>query len=482
MNKEEKEIFEMQRRPEERAQDMLKRDGAVGTTGDEIYRDEILPHHTDIKDPPTIALHLLAKNAESVIERLLSNVGPYISEVVAAINDTTDDTMKIIESWCKEHNKRCDLTEVTYEKFPGLYIMDVPETYQVGRPLCGETLGGPFTGSPILADWATARNIVWEKCTADWRLFLDADDVMVDPQNLWGLCLALEENHVDMALTRYNWAVDELDRPRGASFRERIARNKEEIRWIYPIHEVLWGSMKHAFIKGSCITIDKRDSAGEGIRIPGRNFKILYQFARTHDWEIGSRMMLQLAEAGKMMPEFVQEAVRIYLERSDWLEERGWAYRLLGEMFESLGKWPEAAYNYELALKEHPGTKAAFSLCRARYNEGKFLEAIAAYEEGLLHQAVLQVVDDGPLYADMSKILVADAHYRIWSTMDEGDEKEARLSKALEVLKAARSTFPKVAALEVLEEEMRSKKQPRPLHIQSQEPEAGSQKIEEVSP
>lgn len=412
------------------------------------------PEEFKPEDVPKVALHGLFKNAEGVIGRLLDNVGPYISEVVCSLNDCSDDTEKILRSWGKEHGKRVDITPITYESNPELYILDVPETYAGGRALCGEKFGGPFSEKPILADWSAARNFAWERCKADWKLFLDADDILQDPESIWGLCDVLAVHRVDLALTRYHWAVNAQGMPRGTSYRERITSSSENIRWIYPIHEVLYGSTKHVFVDGNVVAIDKRDSEGKDIRIPGRNFKILYHFARSHDWDVAPRTILQLAEAGKPMPFFVREAIRVYLERSTWLEERAWAYRLEGETYEAEGDWAGASKCYENAISEHPSAKAAFALCRSKYHEGKFEGAVAAYQIGQEHQAVvLQVLDDGPLYADMSKILVADAKWRL------GD-KEGALAMVAE----ARKAFPRLAPLAALEDDIKKDKNPPPLH------------------
>jgi tetratricopeptide (TPR) repeat protein len=370
----------------------------------------------------------------------------------------------MLRSWGKQHSKRVDITLVTYQNHPELYIIDEPATYNVGRSLCGENFGGPFTGGPILADWSAARNLVWDRTTADWKLFLDADDVLEDPYSIWGICEVLKANRVDLGLAKYHWAVNADGQPRGASYRERITSASENIRWIYPIHEVLYGSTKHAFIDGNLVAIDKRDSAGKDIRIPGRNFKILYQFAKSHDWDVGSRMMLQLAEAGKPMPLFVREAISVYLERSTWLEERAWAYRLLGETYEQEGDFTRASEHYEQALKEHPGNKAAFALCRSRYHEGRFRECISAYEEGMKHSQILQVIDDGPLYVDISKILVADAWWRL-----------GNIKKALEMVKLARVAFPKLAPLAALAADIEAGKTPPDLH-----PEVMEEAVEET--
>jgi tetratricopeptide (TPR) repeat protein len=456
----------------EREEEVVSPEATVKVEND-IVQNEAIKHAADFKSPPSVALHLLAKNAESVIGRLLANVGPYLSEVVVALNDTSDDTKKILESWGREHGKRVDITEVTAESHPDLYILDTQSTYDVGRSLCGENFMGPFTEQPILADWSGIRNLAWEKCEADWRLFMDADDEMEDPEAIWGICASLAEHRADLALSKYAWAVNEDGRPRGASYRERIARNIPEIRWIYPIHEVIHGHMRHAFIDGNLRVTDHRDSSGEGIRIPGRNFKILYEFARRNDWEISSRMMLQLAEAGRPMPEFVRESIRVYLTRSSWGEERGWAFRLLGETYEAEEEWSKASACYVDALAEHPGTKAAFALCRSRYHEGLFTECAAAYEEGMRHSQIMQLVDDGPLYMDMSKILVADALYRLGAK-----------EKAIALVKVAREAFPKCEPLKVLEEEMIAGKPPRPLHPEVSElaEEAADEAADEVSP
>ena len=105
---------------------------------------------------PQVSLHLLVKNGESCVGRLLANVGPYIDEIVAVVNDTTDLTIQILREYAAARGPEfnLDIVEVTHESHPELYIMDVPETYLVGRPLASEMYVGPFTGSPVLADWA----------------------------------------------------------------------------------------------------------------------------------------------------------------------------------------------------------------------------------------------------------------------------------------------------------------------------------------
>lgn len=368
---------------------------------------------------PTVSLHLLAKNGESCVGRLLDNVGPYIDEVVVVLNDTTDDTQAIIEKFCTENDKDCRIVSVTAETHPQLYIQDTKVTYEVGRSLGGESFGGPYMEAPILADWSAIRNLGWDLCTKDWRLFLDVDDVVQDPESIPGLCRLLEDNHVELAATKYYFHVDEQGRPMGSSYRERLAVRSRDIRWIYPIHEVLAGTSKIAHIDGNLIVRDMRDNVGTNIRIPGRNFKVLYHHAREADWEVASRTVVNLIMEVRYMWKlpgmmaFATQLLGLYMSRSTWKEERGWALAMVGEMFEREGEYDQAIELYGRSLQEHPGAKTAFRMCRAYYSKGDWRSCVDVYKIGCEHKNVHQVLDDGPLFEDMSKILVAWSHYKL---------------------------------------------------------------------
>lgn len=260
-----------------------------------FYKQASIPRPEQLTGSrPTVSLFVLAKNAESCIGRLLNNIGPYIDEVVMVLNDTTDGTEELVRQYCSDNKKELILENVTRESHPHLYILDVPETYKSGRSLCGEEFTGPYTSQMILAKWSDIRNLLWNKCTKEWRLFLDADDVVVDPECLPGLCQILNDNGVENARTAYYFSVDDDGRPKGSSLRERLAVNKPYIHWIYDIHEVLTGTQRIAHIEGNFIVRDMRDNIGSEVRIPGRNFKILYHQARQADWEVSPRTLVNL--------------------------------------------------------------------------------------------------------------------------------------------------------------------------------------------
>jgi glycosyltransferase involved in cell wall biosynthesis len=420
--------------------------------GQSPIRDVVLATPSEISpaNRPQISLHLLVKNGESCVGRLIENVGPFLDEVVVVLNDTTDATEDVLlSSICKVEDtigRRIELhiLRVTAETHPEFYIQDVPSTYDVGVPLTGETYSGPFTGKPLLADWAGIRNLGWERCSRPWRLFLDADDLVIDPECLPGLCLALEANDIDLACSRYVFSpAPDGAGARGDSYRERLARNCDYLLWQGITHEVLRGSYHTANLDGSLAVHDLKDSTGEGIRVPGRCFKVLYHHARSVGWDnVMPRELIYLAmECRDSMPRLARAALELYLQKSLWPEERAWARVMLGEIFEKRDEYETASASYEAALREHPGSKAAFRLCRSRFHEGKWRQAIEAYETGVANKVVLQLLDNGPRLEHMSKILVSVCYEELGNT-----------TKAYQFASEAIEVFPDNSALRMLQE------------------------------
>jgi hypothetical protein len=413
-------------------------------SGNPFHRDIVLrrPEDFGMGERPQVSLHLLVKNGESCIGRLLANVGPYIDEIVAVVNDTTDRTVPILCDYAESRGEgfRLDVVDVTHGTHPELYIQDVPETYMVGRPLAGEVYVGPFTGGPVLADWAAIRNLGRVRCTKPWILFLDADDVVQDPESIPGLCWLMQQGGIELGCSRYVYGVREDGRSQAESYRERLFRNLPHISWVGICHEILSGQQKTAHLAGNLVVHDMKDSRGEGIRIPGRCLKILYQHARANDWNVSPRGLLYLAqEARADYPDLALASLDRYLDLSLWPEERAWASCMIGEIHESREDYAGASEWYTRALAEHPSSKAAFRLCRSRFHQCMWQGCVDAFRLGVSNGAVLQLLDNGPVYEDMSRILVASAL-----------EKIGRLPESVEMCRTAVAAFPHNSHLGVM--------------------------------
>jgi glycosyltransferase involved in cell wall biosynthesis len=406
-------------------------------------------------DRPRISLHLLVKNGESCVPRLLENVGKYVDEVVAVVNDTTDRTVEVLEAYARQRRDgdrplRLEVVEVTSGSHPQYYLIDEDSTYEVGESLTGESCPGPFTGRPLLADWSAARNLGWRRCTMPWILILDADDVVTDPESIWGLVEVLESRGVEMATSRYVYDITGDGSSRSESYREKLVRNLPHISWTEPVHEVLRGSKKTAHVQGNLVVRDLKDNAGKDVRVPGRNFKVLYHHARSRGWRVSPRVLIYLAlESRASMPVFATELVERYLASSTWPEERAWACSLAGEIAEEGRDFAGASAWYERSLSEYPGSKSAHRLCRTRFREGKWREVVDAYEVAVANQPVLQLLDGGPAYANTSKILVAAALEKM-GNVSSGD-----LARALVFIEEAVAAFPGNTNLELLRDQIK---------------------------
>lgn len=428
--------------------------------GDSLLQDIKLraPEDFGPGERPTVSLHLLVKNGESCLPRLLMNLGPYLDEVVAVVNDTTDGTVGVLRDFVREQGERegrppvgLKIFEVTSGSHPHLYLLDEAETYARGPALAGEVLDVPLTGRPLLADWAGARNIGWSECTSDFILFLDSDDELLDPRAIPGVCDLMNRQGIDLVATRYRYAVGPDGRTYSDSYRERIARNRAGISWQGVTHEVLRGSKRTAYVDGNLVVVDHKDSLGIDVRIPGRCLKVLYHHGRSNNWQVDARTFLYLGQEAKVcQPELAAASLERYLDLSSWPEERAWACSMMGEIHEAAERYPEASGWYERALCEHPGSKAAYRLCRSRFAEKKWSQVVDAHEMGVANESVLQVLDSGPAYRDMTKILVAAARDQLASEEpDPGVAAHLRIAAWLTATEAL-AAFPENSALALL--------------------------------
>jgi len=398
------------------------------------------------ENPPSVSLHVIAKNGENVLGRLLDNILPYVQEAYIILNDTVDASMKVLERQILKHPLVSFHTQnVTSDSHPGLYFEDVPATYLDGIPLDGETFEGPYTHGPLLADWAGLRNLGWNS-NSDWRLILDVDDVVDDPDKLPGLLVVLSSMHADMAATKYAFGVNSTGQVNSLAYHDRLARNLPSIRWEGKTHEHLVGGLRCVFVEDCFTATDMKDNWGKGVRVPGRCFKVLYREARLANWEVSARHLAYLVQEspGLMPAEWVSGSLLPrYVSASTEPEEKAWVYCMVGEMWEQRGDFPKACSFFEGAIGFFPSPKNYFRLCRLQFQAKEWRGCIDAYEKGAALSATTQIFDMGPVYLSSSKILVAQAYWEL------GDKARAREFMA-EALKA----FPTSAAVKAMFEMM----------------------------
>jgi tetratricopeptide (TPR) repeat protein len=357
---------------------------------------------------PTLSLHMMVKNAETVIARTLSHVLPYLSQVRIVLNDTTDRTYEVIDTTMKAWPLvSLDVQHVTSVLYPNLYIRDVPETYETGQSLAGESVQGMFSGELLLCDWSAVRNLGWDS-HCDYRLQLDADDLLVKPEELPFALRACEHTGADLAASHY-----QIFGSTRRVYRERLARNTPIIRWDGKVHETLTGGLRRVLLEDLLITIDKRDNNGTDIRVPARDFKTLYYLARQARWQVSPRHLAYLIqEARHVMPmAWVSNSlVPCYVAATCGTgsrDEKSWVYGMVGEAYEESGQYDEACKWYQQAVEALPTRGMCWRLSRALYSKGAFEQCLAMYHQGQELPKAGLVMDLAPIPEFAMLVLVA---------------------------------------------------------------------------
>lgn len=399
------------------------------------------------EDAPSVSLHVIAKNAESVLPRLLKNIGLYVREWRIILNDTIDVSKLAISSVAALFpNTEVYVREVTFATHPQLYFHDKRETYEVGSCLDGEIFDGPFTNAPLLCDWAGLRNLGWES-TCDYLLFLDADDIVVDPEHLPALVKQLAADRVALAATKYVFGRGKTGVANSVTYRERLAERKAGTVWVGRTHESLTSfSPRNVLVEDVFTVTDLKDNWGRGVRVPGRCFKSLYRDARVADWKVSPRHLAYLVQEspGMMSVEWVTDSLLpYYLEIAIEPEEKAWVQSTVGEQWEDRGAYANAVEHYTRATEFYQSSKAAFRLCRVRFFQSEWKKCIEAYELGMMYTVCSQVLDSGPVYESASKLLVAQAYFEL------GDREKSK-----KVIDEAVAAFEGVSAVKQLQEKI----------------------------
>jgi len=137
-----------------------------------------------------------------------------------------------------------------------------------------------FEQRNLLGDFATQKNYLKSMCSGDYSFNLDADEMVSRwlMKNIHGI---LEENEIDLVyLPRINtvegltgqhaqqwgWSVNEEGWVNFPDWQGRVFKNRPNIKWERPVHEMLVGFQTYAHLpteKPFCMlhhkTIDKQE-------------------------------------------------------------------------------------------------------------------------------------------------------------------------------------------------------------------------------
>jgi glycosyltransferase involved in cell wall biosynthesis len=326
-----------------------------------------------------LSIHMMILNGSRVAERALRPLACMDAEVVVVDTGSTDGTPEFIQHLCDSHfpglygrqsRLACRIAaRLSPGTHPGLYFSDSASSWRTDMP-------GPFTGLPILRDWAAARNLGVEACRGEYILKLDADDEIMEGTNL-PLALDFLDGHpgTDFLMCPYEIMECPSRMIEAIVMYDRIWRNRPAIRFTQPIHEWLLGKgaspgrPPNWFMVAQGLRFrDWRDSPGGGVRIAHRNYKVFmreYEVLEYQERMEGTRLMSPgfllstIGEVTEANPSLALSLLRMARER-DPGQEHDFSYHLnLGKAYAAGGLDLHALGSFREAVRLSPHSASA---------------------------------------------------------------------------------------------------------------------------
>lgn len=147
----------------------------------------------------TISLCMIVRNEEDVLDHCLRSVSDLVDEIIIVDTGSDDRTRKIAAAY----------TEKVYDFLWG-------------------------------DDFAAARNFSFSKASCDYCMWLDADDILAEPDRQKFAAIKADLTPaVDVVMMRYHTGFDESGNVTFSYYRERIIKNHAGMRWKGAVHEVI---------------------------------------------------------------------------------------------------------------------------------------------------------------------------------------------------------------------------------------------------
>lgn len=264
-----------------------------------------------------ICLTMIVKNEEKIIERCLDSAKGVIDCVSICDTGSTDNTVKIIESYLKKNN------------IPGKVFQQTWKNFGFNRTLSAES----------------AQQLLKElkfPLQNTYLLLLDADMVLeVDPAFKKDNLL-----HDSYAITQKNDYI--------SYYNTRLIRASLPWHCVGVTHEY-WSCKQNAVAsKSELLSIDDREDGGSKSDKFERDIKMLTEGLQNEPDNV--RYMFYLAQSYKSLNNF-DESIKWYkkrIEKGGWNEEVWYSKFMIGQCYESKGEWEKALHYYLEAYQQNP--------------------------------------------------------------------------------------------------------------------------------
>lgn len=147
----------------------------------------------------TVSLCMIVKNEEEILARCLDSIKNIVDEIIIIDTGSTDKTKEIAYRF----------TDKVYD-------------------------------FKWVNDFAAARNFAFSKATKDYQFWLDADDILIEKDQIAFLELKRTLSpEIEMVLMKYNYVVDQNNNGVYSFYRERLLKRVNNYKWNDPVHEYI---------------------------------------------------------------------------------------------------------------------------------------------------------------------------------------------------------------------------------------------------
>lgn len=320
---------------------------------------------------PTISLHMIVRNEEANLPRLLDSVRAHVDRVIIADTGSTDRTKEVAAGYGATV---IDCNPTTHPMF--FFVDDEATLGPIGCP-------PPFSGAVSLGNFGGARAVSFALGAGDFQLWLDADDRVRGAENLRPLAEQMAAGGFDVGWFLYEYGRDNRGRVACELWRERLVRRGSMI-WANPIHEVMVPSdpTPRKSIKVPSIVVEHHRPPERSAVVAHRNYKVLLRHLQQAPND--ARTLFYFGnEARFIKPDQAIIAYEKYVELSGWAEERCMARCYLGEIYEQAGNIGRAYANFAAAAADDPRMPDGwYGMARIAYRRQDWAECVRLTEEG----------------------------------------------------------------------------------------------------
>lgn len=203
-----------------------------------------------------IALCVISKDNEGSIQQMLDSTEGIFDVYCLQDTGSTDKTVDIFTSWCEQRKKKFSISKK-----------------QLGNHYKYVTVNG----NKILGDFGRARGHSFnlaKKHEADFVLWLDTDDILVNAQAVRPLVEHMQRDNTHVALLTYIYAQAEGNIKPVVQERERLLDLRVPARWKNRVHETYEFQEPARLIRVKEIQIEHRRT-GEAVLNTGRRNSLI---------------------------------------------------------------------------------------------------------------------------------------------------------------------------------------------------------------